>query len=504
LKYVDKLIRDHLKKEYPNFSIVRKAPKWIKECHWRPSHLLTTRDKKNILAIDLLLSGTIPSYQYTKIVYKLLKKHNNFSVAVLTFEESFENNPEIEEFCKSYGIGLKTIVSGLGVKTILATPFDSEPEMRTLTLEEGWFPTAILKKAYGLKRSVFSGKIDQCIKGLKKIGNNEEKTRSLVLNTIDTLLQQHPSFRRSIVPFMKLAHFEQLLQGTAAKGIDHVLHSFRVFLAGCPIIDEFHSKFRQALQKYCIGRESDICVEYAWLLTSIFHDVGRPKEGAREMVELLRNELDDDDSSLLASGKDSRWGHTEYIQARRILSSLANFIIHAKKGDRWDGGTIEGKKDADISAEWIKIYNEMNRHGIMSAFDFLAETCRNASASSQTKHRPFIATHAAPAAMSIMLHDWRTWEVMKKIKLIPLKMPKLPMAALLIYIDTWDNYKRKGGDPLTYVKDYLVDDKGACVKVEWGDRNLMKKDEIGYIAYKSALENLLFALDIKYGMAGTL
>jgi hypothetical protein len=247
--------------------------------------------------------------------------------------------------------------------------------------------------------------------------------------------------------------------------------------------------------------ERKLRVEYAWLLTSIFHDIGRPKEG---MLGFVSEQLDDEDIEVSIRGKKTRWARKYNITARRVLGSLGAFIINETSDEEWDGGIIDDEDASVLTTEWIRMYDEMKSHAVIGAFDFLGDLFKKAEAAGMRKHRPFIVTHAAPAALSILLHHWKIWPEMRKMKLIPVNVPMLPIAALLIYIDTWDNYKRKSGAPLTYIKEYSVDSKGACVKVEWGDKDLMKKDEVGYIQYKKALKNLLFALDVKYGMAGDL
>jgi hypothetical protein len=492
------VIKNHLKKEYSEFDIVSKFPKWLQECHWQPTYLLETKNKKKYLAVDLLLSGTIPSFQYTAIVHKIIQKHSNFSVIIVTLEESLEDNPGIEKFCKDYGIGLKIVIRGIGVETILATSFDAKPKTKRLPLEDGWFPSAILEKAKGLKRLGFYRVIDGFIRKAKSLGNDEKKVRDLVLQTIDTLIKCHPSFTSQFGHFMKLANFEILLRLSDPDSSEHVFHSFRVFLAGCPVINEFYDRFKNSQIPLCKMDRKKLKIEYVWMLTSIFHDIGRRKEA---MPQLVSAQIGDEDIEVSIQSKDSRWTKGHNIIAKRVLGSLGAFIANAKKGEEWDGGTIDDEDSEIFTSEWIRNYTKMKSHGVISAFDFLGDLFEKAMASDERKHRPFIITHAVPAAMSMLLHDWKIWPEMTQLKLIPVNMPILPMAALLIYIDTWDNYKRKGNDPLTYIKEYSIDSTGACVNVEWGNMDLMKKDEVGYIAYKKALKNLLFALDIEYGMA---
>jgi hypothetical protein len=500
MEQVEKLIERHINEVYANSFTTDALPLWLKTEHWRPRFLLRSKDKKKILAIDIILSGVIPKYQYTKIVSKLLSKYRNFYASVVTLEESYEDNPEIEIFCKTYGIGLKIVIPGIGVQTIIRTEFDRPQEQKQLTLEDGWFPLTILEKAKGLSKLSFHKIIDNFVEKVRVLGSDEQKTLNLVHDTIDKLLSCHSSFTGNFGQFMKLSQFEKLLKLTDPNSSEHVFHSLRVFLAGCPVINEFYDQFRNAQMPFSSSKRK-LRVEYAWFLTAIFHDTGRPKEGA---MEFISDTLDDEDLEISISGSETRWARAHNITARRVLGSLGAFIVNAKAGEEWDGGIIDDEDSDNFTAEWIKIYDGMKSHAVISAFDFLGDIFEKAMAANERMHRPFIVTHAAPAALSILLHHWKIWPKMRKMKLIPVNASMLPMAALLIYIDTWDNYKRRGKDPLIFIKEYLVDSNGACVKIEWGNLDLMKKDEVGYIEYKKALENLLFSLEIEYGMVGTI
>ncbi len=493
------LIRNHISTSFPGYDIITKMPSWLSTQRWSPRFLLSNNSQNRLIAIDVLLSGTIPVYQYNKIVRKLLSMHDNFRVIVVTLEESYEETPEIEQFCVDLRIGLKTITPGVGIQTIVKTDFDSAPNNKELPLETGWFPSAILEKAKGLDKLNFSAIIDEFIEKIQPIGDNEQEALKLVCTTIDKLLRYHTSFTGHFGQFMKLRSFEQLLRLTDENSSDHVFHSFRVFLAGCPIITEFYDIIIEAHKPLCKMDIGKLCVEYIWFLTAIFHDIGRPKEGA---LQLMTNTLDDEDLEISVRGSEARWVREHNINARRVLGSLGAFIVDGDENVEWDGGSIDDADSKSLTAEWINIYDKMKSHAVISAFDFLGDLFKRASAANERTHRPFILTHAAPAALSIMLHDWKIWPTMKTMKLIPVNVPMLPMAALLIYIDTWDNYKRRGGESLTHIKAYDITDQGACVKVEWGDFDLLEKDRIGYKKYKKALKNLMFNLNIKYGMVG--
>ena len=78
-----------------------------------------------------------------------------------------------------------------------------------------------------------------------------------------------------------------------------------------------------------------------------------------------------------------------------------------------------------------------------------------------------MVAHAVPAALAIFLHDWHIWPEVKEWQLYPIDMAALPLAAILVYLDTWDDYKRKGGDPMIHIDKYEVTQAGATVSVQW-------------------------------------
>jgi hypothetical protein len=439
MRQVEKLIERRIKQIFVDYSVTKSAPSWLRDKHWKPSLLLESADREMVLAIDIIPSGAIPQFQYSTIVSKLLADHSHLRVIIVTSEESYEDNPEIVQFCKDYELGLKIVIPDIGIQTIVRIDLDPDLEIRELPLEDGWFPMAILEKARNLKRLCFHETINRFIDSAKELGNDRNKTLVLVRATIDELLCFHPAFRSTIKHFMKLEHFEKLLRLGDPESSDHVFHSFRVFLSGCPIINEFYDSFLGAHERYCIGPIEKLRVEYSWLLTAVFHDVGRPKE-KRVATEFVENELSDEylEVSLNIDVDEKMWTEEHYVAAKRVLGSLAAYVAQGVSGDSWDGGAMDDEEAKRIVHEWINLYDNLESHAIISAFDFFADMTRKCRAATRRGNRPFVLTHAAPAALAILLHDWKKWPEHKKLKLIPVNGQVLPMAALLIYIDTWD------------------------------------------------------------------
>ena len=49
----------------------------------------------------------------------------------------------------------------------------------------------------------------------------------------------------------------------------------------------------------------------------------------------------------------------------------------------------------------------LRSHAVVGAMDFLSEALPNGRCGGRNRNRPFVVTHAVPAALAILLHDWR-------------------------------------------------------------------------------------------------
>jgi hypothetical protein len=417
------------------------SPQWLEDSRWKPQICLGEDRSNHVIAVDIISSGVMPRMQYRGEVNPLLKKNSCLRVVVCVVNDALEQHPDVEDFCKELRLGLKIYRPSLGVETVLRTDFEPPPPAPGLLVEQGWFPDAILERTRALTNLSFRQTVHEFSNQVKNVSDNHQKTCELVTVTIDSLMQEHPTFGSNVSHFMKLQHFERLFEFAAPGVTDHVLHSFRIFLAGCAIIDSFYDHFRDAHERYRVGSGATASVEYAWLLASVFHDIGRPKEGAAKLIE---GEIADEDVEIQVRGNERRWLRPEYQNARKALACFATYVASNCPAGGWDGGSIEDADAKKIETAWTAIYDSMRSHAIIGALDLLAQVFSTASAANERKNRAFVVSHAVPAALAILLHDWRIWEDAKDWGLFPVNGTENPMAALLIYLDTWDDYSLRG------------------------------------------------------------
>lgn len=461
-------------------------PRWLARSRWKPLYCLAFENDSRVIAIDMIPSANLPKAIYKEEVLPLIRSQPKLRVIVCVLEKKLDYFSDTETFCKNAGIGLHTLIPGVGLQTVVTTDIDSLG-VSSVYVEPGWFPQQIIANAKDLTKLSFYEKINSFLKRLESLGNDEVGVTTLVMTTVDDLFQYYPKCHPNIGSFMKLAHFESLFRKTVPNSSEHVLHSFRVFLIGCIVLNHFYDEFYKAHKHFCVGTTRSMSVEYCWLLTAIFHDIGRPMEGSRQMLE---EELEDDDIAISVVGKDTRWIKEHYSQARRILSSLGVFVATSQSSnDHWDGGAVSDDEGTALGVAWTALYDNFSSHSVISAFNMLSNIIEQARAVDEIKNRPFVITHAAPAALAILLHDWRIWEEAKHWKLYPVDSKAIPMAALLIFIDTWDDFKRKGCNSPISIESFVVDSSGVSVTIKWHNIEDYEKEKFKYTAFKKALKN---------------
>ncbi len=480
--YVKRILRK-LREEDASITYLEQIswPVWIRNSEWTPSLVFTTAGK--FITVEIARSGSVPHILYREVLSKLLQDHDNLKIIVCLPRAIFEKSPDTANFCHSLGIEVRLVGFGLGLDIFQPVPFPLRPEelARPFPHGIGQFPQPILERATGLNRLLFADVLNNFVTNISQCNDSDTDTLILIKRTVDTLLQSHPHFRAKDNPFLRLVSFEKLLLNASIDTSDHVFHSFRVFLAGCPIINQFYDQFKQSTLKFTNCPQEDVFIEYIWLLTALFHDSGRSKVSLKPF---LSQTMQDDD--LIVTSKTGRWEKVRYREANRILRSLGAFMASRSEGV-WDGGTFDDEDGINLGAEWTGIYDGLDIHGIISAYDFLSDTYDNMTAAGERNHRPFMISHAPLAALAMLLHDWRLWEKAKKWRLIPVDISRNPLAALLIYIDTWDDYRRKVGDPDITIVEYEVNSEGARVVVEWENAAALQNQEKKYNSFRESI-----------------
>lgn len=462
-----------------------KHPSLFNKYGWRPRFVF--RDFKNriYIATDIIFNQQFSKKIYVKESAKILCQHSNVRICLFSSLESEYKG--LKAFCKQHGFGLK-IYSPTSINTV--QPFQSEKVERIVVKKakkEGWFPQIILSEVKKVKNLKFKKQLISLAKKLEKT-HSKEKQLSAVRNSINKMLKAHPNYLGDDIPFMRLSNFENLLSFSDVKCNDHVFHSARVFLIGCIIIDRFYDKFSN-YYKEILGT-SRISVEYTWLLSSLFHDIGRikqnlyriylvdPKKDNLELKEKIEDELS------------KKWHEEEY---KNSLSNLVELITQSckKKKDRdkpFVGFALGGEIDENIASIFREHYSKLISHGVIGCFDLCSDLFRKAKASN-FKKKTFFLYHIFPAVLAIAFHDWKIWKELADVKVFPIDIRNFPLASLLIYIDTWDDYKR-GTDQKITIDNIVFQNDEVTVYLTWHRTDEYLDEKLKYDSFQ---RNVLFS-----------
>lgn len=283
-----------------------------------------------------------------------------------------------------------------------------------------------------------------------EISQNRSQESELIDSTIKSLLDLK-YIGKVQTSFQILKKFEDLIAVTR----DHYYHSFQIFLLGIIIIDSFYEQFNNYIYE-CFPERKQYSIEFTWLLTSIFHDIGYAMQHLNTLIKTI-TDSDELEIDIVDIWKDARYkkNAAQYI-------SLFKYLLKSEISEDWRGD-IFGKTEEemfDIITDTCK-----NGHGLHSSFRFLVEAYDVISRIDDDVVKNFLVKHVYIASISISLHDWRYRNKIKEKIVEKLDMKRFPFAILLMYLDSLHEDRRNNEAEENY-EDTILDIKISEDSVE--------------------------------------
>jgi len=243
----------------------------------------------------------------------------------------------------------------------------------------------------------------------------------LVHNTIIDLLDGE---RTDL--FNLFRDFERLLYESKSFYRDHYIHPFQVFLIGLLIVNAHYNELIQIIRKQfnLSEDEAKIVVDYTWLYSSLFHDIGYPLQKFKEWSkEFMKKFLGYDISINIDLTKSFITQQNSYTVLHYVdmLSDLYN--------------KLTGQTTTEFRDLFLNEFLERQNHATTSALA-LMKIHENKLKSDDEKLVDKIIVLLS--ALSIALHDKELF-----LKLThPIKFEELPFAFILIFSDTVQEWGR--------------------------------------------------------------
>ncbi|MCK4250362.1 hypothetical protein KAX97_02890 [candidate division WOR-3 bacterium] len=463
-----------------HWSKVARFPRFLNKYKWRPRFVFSDVKTKTYIAVDVVFSQQFPKRIYETEIKKAVG--DNTKLRICFFSSSEYGYYTLKKFCMNHNFGLKVYTKN-SINTILPFPSEEVESVSSVQMKrEGWFPQVILDKAKDIKRISFKEEIVDLVNRLEK-SNRKETQLSNICKSIDKMLASRPKYFGSSIPFMRLSCFENLLNSSEISCRDHTFHSARVFLIGCIIIDAFYDRFVD-YYKRILGTHK-FSIEYMWLIASLFHDLGRIKQGVHRIYLSDPKKENAELNAVIEELMRKRWKEDEYITALgNIVELIKQSCRSAKKRDiPFTGYALHAPIDANIAHIFQENYNTRKSHGVIGCFDLSADLLRKVNAAKNVS-KTFMLYHIFPATVAIALHDWRIWGDLHKLKVFPVALRDFPMAALLIYIDTWDDFKRQGQKERITINDLSIHNSTVTVDLTWHKSDEYLEEKLKYDSFE--------------------
>jgi len=402
------------------------------DIHWRPDYLFEDTQSNKYMAFTIIYDA---EYFPDTLCQKVRKAIQHWNLDFFFVLENQSLLDMFEQNCLENGFGLilhkheNLLLVRDAIKPIIPK--------KTSASYGGHYPLWVIKEITNIKmgNSIFRTILKDFARGyfgLKRKGQlDEQKEEALVKNTILALLRSDTRYTSGVESLEILSRFEVFFANIR----DHYFHSFHIYLLGLLILDHYKEDF-SLYYKTVFPKYPGFSIEFLWLLTAIFHDVGYPIA----KFEDLKEDIFGTPITMLEKETASVWDNEIYKENLKQLISLFKFSLSDKKHKIDWYPEVFGSKDPHLERIFRKSFSDA--HGVAGCFRFLVHIFYEAVQEEDQARKVFLVNHIYPAALSISLHDRIFRERLTEIGVTKIKLSRFPFAVLLGYLDSLQEDRR--------------------------------------------------------------
>jgi len=270
----------------------------------------------------------------------------------------------------------------------------------------------------------------------------EDNENEMIKKFMEQILTCDERFKLDTDPINFMAEIEKIATNPEDRIRDHYFHAFNTMMLGFMIIDKSYERFDALAKKY----GDDIILEFIWVLTSLYHDIGYPVL-LQQFLICQTYGLEGENNSALIGGcvKQNRqefWNSSEYCFIVKVLNHLFDHITN-NKGEKWifDGfphPAYSTKFKNNMKTSFI----EEGAHGTAGALRLALLTIKQIRGIKENKNREFIYRHIMLASISILFHDLKVRNCFRKSSIKHIRAEDFPLSILLTYVDILQDDRR--------------------------------------------------------------
>lgn len=274
---------------------------------------------------------------------------------------------------------------------------------------------------------------------IKPEGNSENE---MIKKFIEQMLTCDERFKLDTDPINFMSEIEKIATNPENRIRDHFFHAFNTMMLGFMIIDKFYDKFDALAKKY----GNDITLEFIWILTSLYHDIGYPVL-LQQFLICKTYGLEGENNSTLFGGcvkqiRQEFWNSSYYCLIVEALNDLFGHITNNKE-EKW---VFDGFPHPDQSTKFKNSmktsFIEKGAHGTAGALRLALLISNLIKGLEVNKDREFIYRHIMLASISILFHDLKVRDCFRKSSIKHIRAEDFPFSILLTYVDILQDDRR--------------------------------------------------------------
>lgn len=309
---------------------------------------------------------------------------------------------------------------------------------------------------------------------------NDDREAELLRGAFHDLIAIDERFAGAYTPLELLERLERV----APRGRDHFFHAFHNLLLGCIVLDDLYDRVSEYVAEWRL-EEPEFSIEYVWLLTALFHDVGYVLQRWPEMIY----------STDRLSGEAIATVNSEFWQreCEMARSSLTGLYVHLTEPVIRAGWSVDPFSQAPhpFDDAMFESLVTAGGHGVGSCMRLLLDLQGIAGRKTDRAARRFLAKHIYLAGLSMMFHDATFRQALVRAEITSLSSRRFPLATLLMYIDSIQDDRREFELPeanVDILEDILVegDTVVARINLERAARHMEEDELTEYVTRKRA------------------
>ena len=273
---------------------------------------------------------------------------------------------------------------------------------------------------------------------LQKQWTSEEEYKAIT-ELIEKIISIDKRFKLDPHSLQFMKTIERSLAESNVKLRDHYFHACNTMLIGFEIIDKFYTDFRNA--SLVLG--GNINIEFAWAITSLYHDIGYP---ASLHGSIIGEAYDCQDDKLLVEACAMRsrqfvW-ESKHARGAKVLDHLFSHLTTRPKTpwvyDAFARESSSSSFHTSLQAAFVE-HGTHGAHGALMLKGFIDKTIMRIQ---NTDDREYLYHHLGLSAMSVLFHDPHVRNIFRKNGIPSVRLADFPFSGLLTYVDAIQDDRR--------------------------------------------------------------